>query len=240
MGERFPTALITDWRGTAGPAIAMSLAQAGYSLLINGPQDEVIRLQAVDTLAKTLALPFEPDDEESVQSAIKSCVERLGGLDILVNNNYFWNDASLNDITEDMWDEVINRGFKSTFYCSRAAAQVMQAQQFGKIINIVGTSVFTGVHTQYAASCAAVHSLTRSMARELAPNIRVNTVAAGLIDEPWIDDGGPELREMLTKDVPLERLCRNEDIAEAVCFLACGADFMTGQMLVLDGGETVR
>jgi len=70
--------------------------------------------------------------------------------------------------------------------------------------------------------------------------VRVNSIAAGLLDEPWVDEGGPELREVLTRDIPLKRLCRGEDVAEAVSYLAAGADFMTGQVLILDGGETMR
>lgn len=239
MSERNPVALITDWRGTAGPAIGCALAAAGFSLLVNAQQDEVFELQSVDTMAKILAVPFDVADEQAVLSTVGASLELMGGLDVLVNNVYFWNDAALEDISEAMWDEVVKRGLKGTFYCSRAAGKVMRAQEYGKIIQVISTSAISGIHTQFAAGCAAIHSLTKSLARELAPHVRVNTIATGLVDEPWIDDGGPELREMLTKDVPLKRLCTNEDVAEAVNYLACGAEFMTGQMLVLDGGETL-
>ncbi len=240
MTNGHPVALITDWRGTAGPAIAFALAQAGFALLINGPEDEVFELQSVDTMARILAMPFDVADEQAVITAVGAGLEVMGRLDVLVNNIFAWNDAALNDITEEMWDEVLKSGLKGTFYCSRAAARVMQAQEYGKIIHVTSTSALTGVHTQYAASCAAIHSLTRSLARELAPHVRVNSIAAGLLDEPWVDEGGPELREVLTRDIPLKRLCRSEDVAEAVSYLAAGADFMTGQVLILDGGETMR
>lgn len=240
MTNGHPVALVTDWRGTAGPAICFALAQAGFALLINGPEDEILELQAVDTLARILAMPFDVADEKAVESTFATALEFMGRLDVLVNNIFVWNDAALSEISEEMWDEVLKVGLKGTFYCSRAAARVMQAQEYGKIIHVTSTSALTGAHTQYAASCAAIHSLTRSMARELAPFVRVNSLATGLMDEPWVDEGGPELREMLTKDIPLKRLCRGEDVAEAVAYLAAGADFMTGQMLVLDGGETMK
>lgn len=240
MSNGHPVALITDWRGTAGPAIAFALAQAGFALLINGPEDEVFELQSVDTMARILAMPFDVADEQAVLNAVGASLEVMGRLDVLVNNIFAWNDAALDDITEEMWDEVLKMGLKGTFYCSRAAARVMKAQEYGKIIHVTSTSALTGVHTQYAASCAAIHSLTRSLARELAPHVRVNSIAAGLLDEPWVDEGGPELREVLTRDIPLKRLCRGEDVAEAVSYLAAGADFMTGQVLILDGGETMR
>lgn len=240
MTNGHPVAMVTDWRGTAGPAICFALAQAGFALLINGPEDEIFELQSVDTMARILAMPFDVADEKAVESVFGTALEFMGRLDVLVNNIFVWNDAALTEITEEMWDEVLKVGLKGTFYCSRAAARVMQAQEHGKIIHVTSTSAMTGAHTQYAASCAAIHSLTRSMARELAPHVRVNSIATGLMDEPWVDEGGPELREMLTKDIPLKRLCRGEDVAEAVTYLAAGADFMTGQMLVIDGGETMK
>lgn len=240
MSTGHPVAMITDWRGTAGPAIAFALAQAGFALLINGPEDEIFQLQSVDTMARILAMPFDVSDEKAVVATFATGLEIMGRLDVLVNNIFVWNDASLGEITEEMWDEVLKTGLKGTFYCSRAAARVMQAQEFGKIIHVTSTSALTGAHTQFAASCAAIHSLTRSLARELAPHVRVNTLATGLMDEPWVDEGGPELREVLTRDILLKRLCRGEDVAEAVSYLAAGADFMTGQIMVLDGGETIR
>ncbi|MBI3925558.1 MAG: SDR family oxidoreductase [Armatimonadetes bacterium] len=235
-----PVAVISSWRGLAGPAISLALAQCDYSLLINGPEDEIFSLQSGDFLGKILALPFDLTQEESVQQALLTGLEIFGRIDVLVNNIYAWNDASLHDITEEMWAEVLSHNLKGTFYCCRAAAAVMQSQQSGKIINVTSTSAFTGAHTQFAASCAAVHSLTRSLARELAPHVKVNTVACGMLDEPWIDEGGPELRDMLTTSVPLGRLCSTDDLAEAVAFFATGADFVTGQMLIVDGGETMR
>lgn len=239
MADRTPVALVTDIHGTAGPAICLALAAAGFALLVNGQSDDIFPLQSMNPSSQILAMPFDVTDERAIESVLRSGVEAMGGLDVLVNNAYFWNDAALDNITEDMWEEVIHRGLKGTFYCCRAVSKVMKAQEYGKIINIVGTSAITGVYTQYAAACAGIHSLTRSLCRELAPHVRVNTIAAGLIDEPWIDDGGPELRELLTKSVLLKRLCHNEDVSEAVSYLACGADFMTGQMIVLDGGESL-
>lgn len=240
MSNGHPVAFVTDWRGTAGPAICLALAHSGFSLLINGPEDEIFALQSVDVAGKILAVPFDVADEKAVIQVFETALEILGRVDVLVNNIFVWNDADLTEITDDMWKEVLEVGLKGTFYTSRAGARIMRAQEYGKIIHVTSTSALTGAHTQFAAGCAAVHSLTRSLARELAPHVRVNSVAAGLVDEPWIDEGGPDLREMLTKDVPLQRLCRAEDVAEAVVFLAAGADFMTGQMIVIDGGETMR
>ncbi len=237
--DRQPVALVSDWNGTAAPVICQTLLQAGFAILVNGSQDEVFKYPLFEPTAKILALPFEITDEPNINSAIASGIEYLGGLDVLINNVYFWNDAALEDITDTMWTEVMHRGIKGTFNCCRSASKIMVAQKYGKIINIISTAAITGTYTQYAAGCAAIQSLTRSLARELAPHVRINSIATGLVDEPWIDADGPEFRAMLTKDIPLKRLCKNSDIAEAVSYLACGADFMTGQMLVLDGGESM-
>lgn len=242
MSERFSVAVVSDWSGTAGPAICTALIQAGFSVLINGPQDVLFNIPpSSDAMGKVLAQPFDTSNEQEVQETFMTCANHLGAIDVLVNNNYFWNDAALNDISEKMWGEVIDRGIKSAFYCSRAASRFMKAQGYGKIINVISSSAVNGVYTQFAAGCAAIHSLTKSLARELAPEVRVNSVAPGLIDEPWINEEGTKaLRNSLIADIPLSRLCTNDDIAEAVSYLACGADFMTGQMLVLDGGEALH
>lgn len=238
--SEFPVALISDWNGLAGQTIAIHLARAGYSLLINGPEEDIFALQSQDIEGKILAIPFDSTQEESVQQVILAGLEYFGRLDVVVNNFYNWNDAALHEITEALWGEMLQTNLKAAFHVCRAAALVMSEQQFGKIINITTTSCFTGAHLPFAATAAALHSMTKSLAKELAPNVRANTIACGMIDEPWIDEGGPDLRQMLQKSIPLGRLCQAADIADAVLFLARGADFMNGQMLVLDGGETMR
>jgi len=238
--SEFPVALVSDWNGLAGQAIATQLARAGYHLLINGPEEDIFALQAQDIQGKILAIPFDSSNEESVQQVILAGLEYFGRLDLVVNNFYSWNDAALHEISETLWGEMIQSNLKAAFHVCRAAALVMMEQEFGKIVNITTTSCFTGAHLPFAATAAALHSLTKSLAKELAPHVRVNTIACGMVDEPWIDEGGPELRQMLQKGIPLGRLCRAADIADAILFLGSGADFMSGQMLVLDGGETMR
>lgn len=237
--SEIPVALISDWNGLAALDTCRALAHAGWSLLINGPPEDILQLQAEDFDGKVLATPFDPTDESSIQETILSGLEFFGRLDLVVNNFYNWQDAALHDISETLWSELWTGNLKATFHVSRAAALVMSEQQFGRIVQVTTTSCKTGSHLPFAAVGAAVHSLTRSLAKELAPFVRVNTVACGMLDEPWIDEGGPELRAMLQKEIPLGRLCRTQDVAEAIRFLATGADFMTGQMLVIDGGETV-
>lgn len=186
------------------------------------------------------SLQFDPSIEGRVRDCMARIAEAFGGLHVLVNNPLAWADAALDEITEAMWAEVISQNMKATFYCSRAAAPMMVAGGGGRIINITSSAGLSGAHTPFAVSCAGVLSLTRSMAVELAPAVRVNAIAAGLLDEPWIDDAGADFRRSLESKIPLNRLCQPADVADLVAYLATGGDFLTGQTLVLDGGELRR
>ncbi len=236
----FPVALISDWNGLAGPDIAHTLASCEFSLLINGPQDEIMELLTEDYSGKVLAMPFDYHSEEAAEQMMSAALDIFGHVDVLVNNIYHWKDAKFNELSDKEWTETYTHNVLGSFHVCRAASRLMEALGYGKIINVTSTSAVTGAHTPLAASCAALHSLTRSMAKELAPFVRVNTVACGLMEEAWVIEGGDELRKSLTAGIPLKRLCQPADVAELVAFLATGADFMTGQMLILDGGEVIR
>ena len=235
----FPVAMISDWNGIAGREIAHALASCEFSLIINGPQEEVFELQAHDYPGKILAFPFDYESEEAVEMTLSATLDIFGHIDVLVNNIHHWSDAKFLELTDAEFLKAYQKNVVATFHVCRAVARLMDALGYGKIINITSTSAFTGAHTPLAASCAAVHSLTKSMANELAPNIRCNTIACGLIEEDWVIEAGEELKNSLTKGIPLKRLCQPNDVAEMVALLSTGADFMTGQMLILDGGESI-
>lgn len=230
-------ALVTHFDGTAGPECVLALEQAGFQVIANASEQDLLDIGAGRTVA---SLEFDPSIEGTVRERMARISQELGGIDVLVCNPSAWADAALDEITEAMWAEVISKNVKSTFYCARAAAPLMVARGGGRIICVTSTAGLSGAHTPFAVSCAGVLSLTRSMAVELAPAIRVNSIACGLLDEPWIEEAGPEFRRSLESKIPLSRLCQPADVAELVTFLATGADFMTGQTLVLDGGELRR
>jgi NAD(P)-dependent dehydrogenase (short-subunit alcohol dehydrogenase family) len=236
----FPVALISDWEGIAGREICHALAGCEFSLIVNGPQEEVFDLQSHDYPGKILAFPFDFTSEEAVEMTLSATLDIFGHVDVLVNNIHHWVDAKFMDLTDEQFLEAYSKNVVTSFHVCRATARLMEALGYGKIINVTSTSAFTGAHTPLAASCAAVHSLTRSIANEMAPHIRCNTIACGLIEEDWVKEAGDELKKSLTSGVPLRRLCQPHDVAELVALLATGADFMTGQMLVLDGGESIR
>lgn len=235
-----PVALISDWNGIAGPEICHALASCEFSLLINGPQDEILELLQDDFTGKILAMPFDYHSEDAVEMMMSASLDIFGHVDVLVNNIFHWQGAKFNDLTDPEFLQSFNHNVMGSFHVCRAVGRLMEALGYGKIINVTTTSAYNGAHTAVAAACAGLHSLTRSIARELGPYVRANTVACGLLEEAWVSEGGDQLRKTLTQNIPLKRLCQPGDIAELVAFLATGADFITGQMLVVDGGESMR
>lgn len=235
-----PVALVSDWNGIAGPEICHALASCEFSLLINGPQDEILELLHEDFTGKILAMPFDYHSEEAVEMMMSASLDIFGHVDVLVNNIYHWQGAKFNDLSDSDFMAAFNHGVMGSFHVCRAVARLMEALGYGKIINVTTTSAFNGAHTAVAAASAGLHSLTRSIARELSPFVRANTVACGLLEEDWVREGGEQLLKTLTSSIPLKRLCQPTDVAEVVAFLASGADFMTGQMMVVDGGESMR
>jgi len=239
-GVDFPVALITDWNGIAGREICHALASCEFSLIVNGAQEDIFELQGHDYPGKILGFPFDYASEEAVEMTLSATLDIFGHVDVLVNNIHHWSDARFLELTDKEFRETYEKNVLGAFHVCRATARLMDALGYGKIINVTTTSAFNGAHTPLAASCAALHSMTKSMANELAPHIRCNTVACGLLEEDWVVEAGEELKQSLTAGIPLKRLCQPSDVAELVALLATGADFMTGQMLVLDGGESIK
>ena len=236
----YPVALISDWNGIAGREIAHALAGCEFNLIINGPEEEIFELQSHDYPGKILAFPFDYSDEEAVEMTLMTILDIFEHIDVLVNNIYKWSDAKFLELTDKQFLDAYQHNVVGSFHICRATARLMDALGYGKIMNVTSTSCFTGAHTPLAASCAALHSLTRSIANEMAPHIRCNTIACGLLEEDWVTEAGEELINSLSAGIPLKRLCQPHDVAELVALLATGADFMTEQMLVLDGGESIR
>lgn len=236
----FPVALISDWKGIAGREIAHALASCEFSLIINGPEDEIFELQSHDYPGKLLAFPFDYFSEEAVEMTLSAILDIFGHIDVLVNNIYHWSDARFLELTDKQFEQAYKHNVLGNFHVARAVARLMDALGYGKIINVTSTACFSGAHTPLAASCAALHSMTKSIANELAPHIRCNTLACGLLEEDWVVEAGDDLKNSLIADIPLKRLCQPHDVAELVALLATGADFMTGQLLVLDGGESIK
>jgi NAD(P)-dependent dehydrogenase (short-subunit alcohol dehydrogenase family) len=160
---------------------------------------------------------------------------RFARLDILVNNAGTFFRAPFEELTDEQWDAILDTNLKSQFLCAQAAAPLMKQQGHGRIINLssLGGLLAWPAYTHYCVSKAGSIMLTRCLARALAPQILVNSVAPGTIQFP-----GELPDEDYIRRVPLHRTGTGDEVAQAVLFL-CTAEFMTGQVLVVDGGRSL-
>ena len=192
----------------------------------------------IDT--KIYGFKADASSYEDAQATIDEAIEKLGGVDILINNAGITRDNLLLRMTEKDFDTVIDVNLKSVFNYTKAVLKPMIKQKYGKIVNIASVVGLIGNAGQsnYSASKAGVIGFTKSMARELASrNITVNAVAPGFIETEMTAKLNDIQREALMKNVPMGRLGTPEDIAKAVAFLCSeDADYITGQVITVDGG----
>lgn len=238
------TALVTGASRGIGRAIALALASKGFAVALNyaGSHDaaEAVKKEIEDAGGKAFTVQGDVSKSEDVDRIFKTVKDEFGGLDVLVNNAGINRDALLIRMKESNWDDVIATDLKSDFLTTKAAAAMMMRKRKGSIINISSVVGIMGNIGQanYAAAKAGVIGLTKACAKEMAArNIRVNAVAPGFI-ETAMTDGIPEkIREGMIASVPWGWMGQPEDIARAVCFLASDdASYITGQVLVVDGG----
>jgi 3-oxoacyl-[acyl-carrier protein] reductase len=178
-----------------------------------------------------------------VRALVEATLESLGGrLDVLVNNaatTSFIPHTDLDALTEKVWDDILQVNLKGTFYGCRAAMPHLKACG-GNIVNIASVAGLAGSGSSiaYAASKGAVITLTKSLAKAFAPEVRVNAVAPGPVQTRWLADH-QDMIEQAMSVTPLKRAATPDDVADAVVFLADVATLMTGQVIVIDGGRTI-
>ncbi len=233
-------ALVTGGSRGIGKACALELARAGYDVVINyaGNVDaanktvEEIKALGVDSAA----YKFDVSDKEQVNANIAEIVEKYGRIDVLVNNAGITRDGLFMRMSDENWDAVINTNLSSAFYVSQPVVKVMMKQRSGAIVNmssVVGVSGNAG-QANYSAAKAGLIGLTKTLAKELGSRgIRVNAVAPGFINTDMTKDLDTS---KFLDFIPLKRLGEVEDIAKAVKFLAVDSDYVTGQVLEVDGG----
>ncbi len=236
-------AVVTGGAQGIGQAIAEMLAQAGADVVIadldaERCQDTVDRVRKHNRQA--LAVSTNVARWDDVKALVDQVVKDWGRIDIFVNNAGITRDGLVVRMKEEDWNAVIQVNLTGTFYCTKAALGPMSKQRYGRIVNmasVVGVMGNAG-QANYAASKAAVIGLTKTIAREYASrNITVNAVAPGFIDTAMTQSLGEDVRDMLSKQIPLGRLGEPGDIAEAVRFLASdAASYITGQVLHVNGG----
>jgi 3-oxoacyl-[acyl-carrier protein] reductase/pteridine reductase len=238
------TCLITGGAKRLGRASALALAQAGADVAITfresarDAQRTVIDLSSLGV--RSFALHCDVTDEASVKSMMREAGRELGHLDILVNNAAIYEDVDFERLTLRQWDAMFATNTRGPFLVSREALKWLRRKRPGfkniqsKIINLgsLGGLRPWVTHAHYCASKAALHMLTKVMAKALAPEIAVNAVAPGVID---LGEKSAFMRRV-AKQTPMQRNGSGADVAAAILFFAAAPQFITGQILAVDGG----
>jgi len=235
-----------------GPAGAESVVGAGAGAVVVNYSRSHDDAEATAAALKDLRCEGVPHrasvaDQPAVRPMIDQTVSRFGRLDVLVNNagtTRFIPHPDLDALTDEVWDEVLGVNLKGTFYCSRAAAPALRRAR-GAIVNIASVAAgrASGSSIVYGVSKAGVIQLTRNLAVALAPEVRVNAVAPGLVSTRWFrlafgEDATSTQEERIASSTPLGRVATPEDVAQAVMgFL--GSDMVSGESVIVDGGRHV-
>jgi pteridine reductase len=238
------TALVTGGARRVGAAIARRLHAAGANLMLHyrdsaadadalAAELNSLRPKSASTVKAELLAPIAP------RALVSAALESFGTLDLLVNNASAFFPVPLGAIEPSHWEELIGSNLRAPLFISQEAAPHLAKSQ-GTIVNIVDIHAERPLkgYSVYSIAKAGLAALTRSLALELAPQVRVNGVAPGAI--AWPEDGqfDPEERRRILATTPLGRVGSPEDIAQAVHFLAC-APYVTGQILAVDGGRSI-
>jgi len=236
-------AVITGAARGIGLAIAKKLAEAGAAVALvdirsGDAEDAAHELREAGHQAMGLAA--DVTDQAQVQSMVQAVLEQWGRIDILVNNAGIAPMTPLAEITVEEWDLVLGVNLKGTFLCSQAIIPALREQGSGKIINISSSAGQMGglaVGAHYSASKAGILGLTKTLARNLAPNVQVNAIAPGTTESEMTREWGEETIAGIVRQIPAGRLGHPSDVAAAVLFLASDeSSFITGQTLSVNGG----
>ena len=242
-------ALITGSGTGVGRACALRFAKLGFGVVVNYSRSEA---EAIETGAevehlggKALVHQCDVSDDQAVTEMVGVIQKTFGRLDILINNaatTNFISHEKLGDLTESMWDRMWAVNVKGAFFTTRAASELLQQSDQGAVVNIASVAGITGSGSSiaYCATKGALITMTKSMARVLAPKVTVNAVCPGPIDSRWIREGNPDwdLNEMVA-DYPIPKASSPDEIADAVVYFATGNRMATGQVLSVDGGQTL-
>lgn len=250
---RGKVAIVTGSATGSGRAIALALADRGCAVAVNYTRS---RDEAADTAAEVerrgaeaIAIDADVSSGADCRKLVDAAVARWGRLDVLVNNagtTVFVPNPDLDAIAETDWDRIFAVNVKGAFLMARAAAEPLRASGAGAIVNVSSTAGHNSIGSSipYAASKAALHNLTLSLARALAPEVRVNCVAPGFVDTRWLERGYGErldaIRKLVAQQTPLRGVAGPDQVAQVVVSMIAGMDWVTGQIVTVDGGYSIR
>ena len=238
------TAIVTGGTRGIGKAIVLELAKSGCNVAFNYSKSDDLANELVKEIealgVKAMAKKADVADFESAKDMIKEVKDEFGQIDYLVNNAGITRDKLLAMMKEDDWDDVININLKSVYNFSKAVIMTMIKQKNGKILNITSVSGIAGVagQTNYSASKAGMIGFTKALAKEVGKaKINVNAIACGFIETDMTSELPDEYKQKMTDMTALKRFGTTDDVAKVAKFLLSDdANYVTGQVLSLDGG----
>jgi pteridine reductase len=236
-------ALVTGAGRRLGRSMAAALAGRGMTVAIHHHASSQgaynLRQEILDSGGRAACFDADLTDAAAARSLPERVVQELGRLDVLVNSAAVMHRLSLEQTTPEQWDGILNLNLRAVFFCTQGAAPALRASR-GKVINLAdlaGLEPWSGF-AAHSVSKAGVVMLTKVLALGLAPDVTVNAIAPGAVLVP--DEYDAEERERLARATPLRRLGDPADVIAALLYLLEGGDFVTGEVLVVDGGRRIR
>lgn len=250
MASEKKVAIVTGSARGIGESTAVMLAERGFNITVNyasseeGARDTVAQCEAKG--AETLLVQGDVASDADCRRIVDETMAKWGRLDVLINNagtTTYVNHMDLEALTPDVWERTFSVNVLGTFQMVRAAEKALRASGNGSVVNVGSIAGVAGVGSSiaYAASKGAVNTMTLSLARVLAPEVRINTICPGFVGTKWQRDGQGEGYDEYVKNVetgtPLQHACTADDIAESVVSMALGHRFMTGETILVDAGS---
>lgn len=242
------TAVVTGASRGVGRATALRLAEGGANVVVNylsndGEAAETVRLCEAKGV-EAIAVQADVSEMLEARDLAAKAVEKFGRIDLLVCNAGIWEGAPIEDMSEEVWNKVLNTNLKSAWAMTKACVPAMKKQPSGAIVMVSSTAGQRGEanYSNYAASKGGQISFTKALASELCPKIRVNAVAPGWIEtamvRPVFEDEG--YKQSVLKSIPLNRMAMTDDIALAICFLLSDwSRHITGEIMNINGGAVL-
>lgn len=241
MDIKSKVALITGGAHRVGKAMALGLAKEDVKLALHYNQSEHAAQETLSEIQslgkKAILIQGDFSKVDQIEKVVNTCYEYYQSIDILINNAAVYFKTPLLETSEEQWDELFNINLRAPYFCSQVAAQMMKKQNSGKIINIAdvaGISPWPD-YIPYSATKAGLISITKGMAIALAPQIQVNAIASGTV--LMTENATSDYTNKIKDETLLKKIGSPQDIVNTVIFLLKGSDYLTGEVIVVDGGR---